>query len=162
MGFSLRGFLVHCEGVSTRGGACSQTNENQMSPSLPGMPHSLQPQTEASCWTLIVWCAACSTLHQQPYTDNHSLYNYSAWNLWGYVTWLIHRLFRSDLLWLNGIFFNHLLCDVIVGCSPHCVISLNDNNDFNCGKQKVFHNICGSFSRLVLLVFNCVRYLLII
>lgn len=68
-----------------RGGACSQTNENQMLPSLPGMPRSLQPQREsfsatASCWTLIDRCAA----HQL--TD--ITYSQSS-DLWGFVTSLI-------------------------------------------------------------------------
>lgn len=44
---SFHGFLVHCEGSWMRGGACSQTNGNQMLPSLPGMPRSLQPQRKA-------------------------------------------------------------------------------------------------------------------
>lgn len=41
-------FSFIARGLSTKqGGACSQANEHQMFQSLPGMPHSLQPQRKA-------------------------------------------------------------------------------------------------------------------
>lgn len=50
-----------------RGGACSQANENQMLPSLPGMPHSLLPQKKSSMQQLDIdrlMCSQYSTLYQ--------------------------------------------------------------------------------------------------
>ena len=50
-----RGFLIHCEGSWVWGGACSQSNENQMLPSLPGMPLSLQTQRKTQSTTAGHW-----------------------------------------------------------------------------------------------------------
>lgn len=146
-----RDFLVHCEGFCMQGGACSQTNENQMLPSLPGMPRSLQPQRKASRWTLIVWSAACTSTPHQSFTDGHKLKVLCHLTICDF----------SNLMWLNGLFWN-LSCDIIHRSLS--VISPDDvNDDFRCycDKRWNHYNIWISLIMLVFYVFKCASYSLI-